>query len=202
MATHEGTIGSYKANAALEVGRRVKLNGSTTNEVVVALAGEQFIGYTVNAAAAGGTVAVRFRNAPGTVVAEASGAITAGALVYGDGVGKITATVKGGPIGRAVQAAGADGAEIEIVDFGTDPEVYSIRYTATAGDDTANQVDFDTGWGIAPTGQLVVTIQNTSSVTRVPAGAVTFLTAADLGKVRVVDANLAVNEVINLSVRR
>lgn len=68
-----------------------------------------------------------------------------------------------------------------------------LNRLATAGEDTANQVDWDTGFKTTPSFAFVYII-NASNVCRLPAGAVTFLTGADAGKVRIVDANLAATE--------
>jgi hypothetical protein len=110
-------------------------------------------------------------------------------------VGKVGA-VDGVYIGDVAEAA-ADGDATVTVNLDQSALIY-IRHTVTSAEDTANQADVNTQLGLALSGVASVQIENTSNVRRSPGGAVTLLTAADIGKVRVVDANLAVNEVIHL----
>lgn len=116
----ESKIPTFTAGEALEQYRRVKIESGTTTtppEVVYADAGEQAIGYTVNNAADGCLVAVKTINYPGTRIAVASEALAVNATLYSAADGKVSDTSSGSAVGLAVQAATADGDEIEIVDF-------------------------------------------------------------------------------------
>jgi hypothetical protein len=105
-----------------------------------------------------------------------------------------------GPIlGYAVSAA-ADADTFVVVQLERCGMLLPIKHTVITAEDTANQADIDTQLGFVPNSVVSAQIENTSNVRRNPAGAVTLLTAANAGKVRVVDANLAVNEVIHLLV--
>lgn len=68
-----------------------------------------------------------------------------------------------------------------------------INRLATAGEDTANQVDWDTGFKTTPSFAFVYII-NASNVCRLPAGAVTFLSGGSAGTVRIVDSGLTASE--------
>ena len=111
---NEGNIGTFTAGEALEAHRRVKLSSGVEGQVEYADAADDFIGVTETAAALGAQVAVRFKNAPGTVEIEASVAITVNVIIYGAADGKVaissTSTAK---VGRAFEAASGNGAVIE-----------------------------------------------------------------------------------------
>ncbi|MGB0714263.1 MAG: capsid cement protein [Phycisphaerae bacterium] len=115
----EGPTRTFRASAAIGRYLRVKMTAGK-----VALAG---VGATdepaelgtmeMAAFAADELVSVRLRNAPGTVKMVASGAITQGAAVFGAAAGKISASTSGAAIGRALEAASADGDVIEVLRF-------------------------------------------------------------------------------------
>jgi hypothetical protein len=101
--------------AAGAIGRflRVKYDGSFN--LVVAVATDFELGVTeYPALAAGDSIAVRLRSAEGTVKMVAAGAITRGAVVYAAAAGKIASTGSV-PIGKALNAAGADGDYVEVI---------------------------------------------------------------------------------------
>ncbi|HUX58128.1 MAG TPA: hypothetical protein VMV77_14215 [Bacteroidales bacterium] len=113
-------IRAFTANGALTAHARVKASGgSVTSPVQVELAGsgEQHIGITEYAAGNGTIVAVKLRTFPGTVEAIAAGIVVQGAVIYGAADGKVDDASAGSAIGIALEAAGADGDIIEIVDF-------------------------------------------------------------------------------------
>lgn len=93
--------------------RRVKLSG--TRGAAYADAGEDSIGVVRALVASGDPAAVWLQNKQGTIPMVASGVISANALVYPANDGKITATVTGRAIGRALEAASGDASIIEVV---------------------------------------------------------------------------------------
>ena len=102
------------SNAAVLAKRRLAIDSS--GKVGYAGAGADYIGISSNdgmAGASGDEINIWLRNSPGTYECSASGAISLGALVYGDANGQITATPTGKPLGIALAAASGAGAEIE-----------------------------------------------------------------------------------------
>lgn len=122
----EGCL-SFTAGEALAQFRRVKLkSGSTTVPLQVEYAdkNEKSVGYTETAAASGALVAVRPHNATGNRIAVASEAIAAIAAIYGADDGKVSDTATGAAVlGVALEAATADGDQIEILIYGTEAPV-------------------------------------------------------------------------------
>lgn len=98
------------AGEAIEVHRRVKFNG--TNWVYSDVEDHHAVSKEA-ALASGDTFPAVPRFREGTLILVASGAISAGAKCYPDTDGKITATVQHKPLAIALQAAAADGDEIE-----------------------------------------------------------------------------------------
>lgn len=116
---NEGTK-TFTAGAALEAKRRVKIKSGTTTtppEVEYAGAGEQHIGITEYAVASAELVAVKLRTAPGTHEMTAAGAFALGATLYGAANGKVDDASSGTAIGKALEAATADGDIVEGIDF-------------------------------------------------------------------------------------
>lgn len=100
-------VGAFTAGEDLLAFRRVAWSADDT--VVYADAGQVGIGTVANENVLNaGRVSIRLNNSPGTRKVVASGAITVGAVIYGDDDGKVTATVTGKPIGRALDAASAN----------------------------------------------------------------------------------------------
>ena len=120
---NEGCL-TFTAGEALAQFRRVKLqSGSTTVplEVEYADKNEQSIGYTETSAASGALVAIRPHNMTGNRIAVAAEAVAAGAAIYGADDGKIADTAtSAATLGLALEAATADGDQIEILIFGTE----------------------------------------------------------------------------------
>lgn len=161
---------TLEAASALEMYRRVRFNGT---QYAYAAAGQNhdFITDAPRANAQADETIGYHRSFDGVVKVTASGAISAGALVYGDASGKVTATQKGGAIGVALTAATTDGDVIEMSPTGGNAEVYEHTHTITAGEDTANTVVIDTGFGTNPTWMSVVI--EASGVLAFPSGAIT-----------------------------
>ena len=119
MSINEGHK-TFKAGEALAAKRRVKIESGTVTdppEVVYADAGEQHIGVTEYAVADGDLVSIRLRTSGGTQEATAAGAFSVGATLYGAADGKIDDASSGTAIGIALEAATADGDEVEWDDF-------------------------------------------------------------------------------------
>jgi len=119
MSINEGHK-TFTSGEALAAKRRVKIqSGTTTNppEVVYADAGEQHIGVTEYAVATATLVSVRLRTSGGTQEATAAGAFSVGATLYGAADGKIDDASSGTAIGIALEAATADGDQVEFDDF-------------------------------------------------------------------------------------
>lgn len=113
-------IVTFTAGEALAEKRRVKIkNGTTTSppEVEYADAGEQHIGVTEYDVASGGLVAIKLRYTDGTHEITAAGAFAVDATLYGANDGKVDDAASGSAIGKAVEAATADGDIIETVEF-------------------------------------------------------------------------------------
>lgn len=103
---------SITAGEALVAWRRVKLSGST---VVYADEGDRGIGVVQVGVASGEEAAIRLDNAGGTSKMMASGAITAGAKVYPDDDGKISALGTDPSPGYTLETSTADGDVIEVL---------------------------------------------------------------------------------------
>lgn len=196
MHCEEGPI-TIKAGAALEPARRVFTTDGVT--FTYCAAGQRHHAVTdYRAEASGDRGKAHTAIKSGTIMLTASGAISAGALCYGDSNGKITATQKGGAGWRALEAATADGDIIECLPLaGTDVEVFEVFHTITAGEDSANAVVIDTGFATAPTiyqvtiwasgvpaapsGAATWTLGSVSVATNATAGAILHLRATRLG---------------------
>ncbi|MCE2653946.1 MAG: hypothetical protein LW650_10835 [Planctomycetaceae bacterium] len=192
MKYHDGNITLI---AAVDIPQFARVSRNASGQATLAPGSGHWIGVAQSSVAAGEPVAVQPRLNGGTVPMIAAAAIPNNGHVFERGSGKIgPAPINGvgAPIGRAMQAASGDNAVIEVVEL---PAATHTIYTASAGDDTANQADIDTGLGVNPTTAFAL-IRSTAGVIRVPTGAVSFPGSA--GVVRVVDTGLAVNEVILL----
>jgi len=108
-------IGSkaFVAGEELEAYRRVKLSTGSGSQVEYADAGEACIGITAAKAALGEHVSVDLKSSGRTFKMVAAGAISAGGSVYGANDGKISATVSGSIIGKALEASTSDGEVVE-----------------------------------------------------------------------------------------
>lgn len=119
MGLNESGVVTFTAAEAIAQYQRVKLATVQTNtpaDVDIAGAGEQHIGYADRGVAAGELVPVRLRNAAGTRLAIAGTGFAAGAVLYGAAAGGVDDAVSGTAIGRALQAAGAAGDIVAILD--------------------------------------------------------------------------------------
>ena len=105
---------NFTSTEALGIYRRVKLTASSGTAVEYADEGDFAIGVTCENVAISKTVSVKDVKDPGTQILTAAGAISAGASVYAADDGKIATTVSGMIIGTALEAALADGDQIEV----------------------------------------------------------------------------------------
>lgn len=106
----EGNIKTFTAGEALAIHRRVKFDGTN---VVYADGAEAGIGVTQEAAASGAPVSVALKTRGRTFIMTAAEALAAGATLYGSDDGKVCDTASGTAIGESLEAATADGDQIE-----------------------------------------------------------------------------------------
>ena len=109
----EGNVKTFTAGEALEAYRRVKLSAADT--VVYSDAGEDWLGITQEAVANSAQVGVRLRTAAGTSKMTVAGVLSVNDVVYGAADGKIDDAPTGQPVGRALEAATADGGIVEVI---------------------------------------------------------------------------------------
>ena len=100
---------SFTSGEALEAYRRVKLSTGSGSIVEYADAGENFIGVTLEKVEISKPVALKLRNAAGTVEIESAEAFDVGATLYGADDGKVQDTSSGDAIATALDNATADG---------------------------------------------------------------------------------------------
>lgn len=129
---------------------RVKLSGSTANTIAIAGAGEPDIGVLTRQCFTTDSVAdVMLTNADGTIPMVASGAITANSLVYPAAAGKVSATVNGVPLGRALTATTADLDVLEVLRFIVPPgKLFTSVAASTAITNTTTETAFDQNYVI------------------------------------------------------
>jgi len=96
---------AFIANANLEAYRRVKLSAGSGSKVEYAMAGEACIGITAAKAGQNEVVSVDLITSGRTFKVTAGGAIAEGANFYGADNGRVSATVSGLPVGKALEAA-------------------------------------------------------------------------------------------------
>ncbi len=99
---------AFVAGEDLESFRRVKLSAGSGSQVEYADAGESFIGITAAKAVQNDFVTVNLKTTGRTFKMVADGAISAGGDFYGANDGKISATVSGSIIGKALEAPASD----------------------------------------------------------------------------------------------
>ena len=119
MTYNDGTR-TFQAGEDLIDKRRVKIESGTVTdppEVVYADAGEQHIGIVKGSVSDGEKVSIILKTKPGSSEGVAAGAFARGATLYGAADGKIDDASSGSAIGVAIEAATADGDEIEWIDF-------------------------------------------------------------------------------------
>jgi len=143
MSQHiEGPRKTFKAGAALEAFRRVKITDATTTPKTIgyADAGDQCIGVTEQYHASGADCAIYLANAQGTRKMMASEAITGGNAIYAAANGKVAAT---GTVveGKALETVTANGDILEVLPVGNSDISTAITGTTAA----TFQVDSDLG---------------------------------------------------------
>ena len=99
---------AFVAGEDLEAFRRVKLSSGSGSRVEYADAGEAFIGITAAKVVQNDFVTVNLKTTGRTFKMVAAGAISAGGDFYGANDGKISATVSGSIIGKALEASAND----------------------------------------------------------------------------------------------
>lgn len=99
----------------------------------------------------------------------------------------------GNYLGVVVEAAG-DSATTVKVRLNAKRQFATFLHTADAGEDTAEAIVWDTGWGAAPTGPIIVTLTNSSGLSR--AATVTKLSGGNLGKINIA-ATIAAGDIVN-----
>lgn len=165
---------SFLPGETIAANLRVKLSGAT---VVAAGAAESHIGTTLSACTTANFVAVNL-TADGEIgIFVASAAVAAGADVYPAAAGKVSSTASGRRIGKALNAAAADGDKIRVITMSTDVDRVVIRHTA-------NAASVDDWVFVADRAYTVVSIKEVHSVAGGDGGAVT----ADVRKVTAVAA--------------
>lgn len=102
---------TYRAAAALEQHRRVKVTDATTNPATInyAGAGELDIGTTIRPTELGELAAIRPAKDDGTVRMYAATAFVIGDDVYGAANGEVSTTISGDIIGKALEATDVGG---------------------------------------------------------------------------------------------
>lgn len=165
-------IKTFIAYSALEARRRVKIKSGTVTtppQVEYAGAGEDYIGVTEYAVAAGDAAAVKMNNAPGTfeIACVINGSIARGTVLYGAADGKVSDASSGSAMGISMQAADADNEHIEVAPW----NVKSTTAATVSLLDTANHTLAATvEAAIAELYEQVHTAQKTICV---PLGAIT-----------------------------
>jgi len=141
MSWTEGAA-TFTANGALGARVRVKLTSASTTDppqVEIAGAGEQHIGYTKNAVATGGLVAVEGRMGSFVKEVVSAEAFAVGAELYGAAAGQVKDTSDGSAIGVAVEAAGGSGEIVKMIDYGVLSTTAATVSVADAGTFTTEE---------------------------------------------------------------
>jgi len=115
IGRNTGNVEGFIANAVIEPNRVVKFDTAAQNVIRSALAADLHIGVYVGVlnSVVGETIPVAV---DGVVIAEAGAAITQGAQLSTDTVGRVvTAATTNRLIGKALQAAGAAGDKIKVL---------------------------------------------------------------------------------------
>lgn len=193
QSEHSKTLVAAEAIAAYA---RVHVNSS--GQFALSGAGVNHTGVAVNAAASGASCGAVLRTPGSTFKMIASGAVSAGAAVYSDASGKITATKKGGKLGVAINAATADGDIIEVTDEGKDLELFEDNYVADSTDATNNYVNIDPGFGSNPAGRILAWVRSSAGATN----AITAITFPGSGVVRIACTDVVLADIVSLSARR
>lgn len=113
MSQSVGSPMNFTADEVLAQFRRVKFASSSGTNIVYADLGDFAVGVTQENVESGKTASVKDVKDGGTQVCVASEAIAEGADIYAAADGKVSDTVSGIIIGRALEAAAADGDQIE-----------------------------------------------------------------------------------------
>lgn len=189
----QGNTKSFKVGAsALARGARVKL---TAGLLVAAGLADRHVGVMTARAEIDDHAGVYLPGMSGTCQFIAADSFSAGAEVYTAASGKISDSAGAGSfrVGIALEAASGDGSIVEVLlDGPLTPAMKTGKYTAVAGDATANYADIDTGLGAISSLNVLIIRSNiprfldqvitvTNGVIRVADGASTYqVTAGDV----------------------
>lgn len=172
---------------------RVKVNSS--GQAAIAGRGEASIGTHIGYEADVSELeygTVELDHQVGTKWYRASGAIAAGALVYPDADGEVTATPYGHPLAIALSSATADQDLIEAVPLARLGAAQAVVYTVGATEDTANQVVYNTGLGSLLV-HAIATVRTSAGLERAST-----TTTISSGSVTVANSALAAGDVITI----
>lgn len=142
--TNDNGFASFVAGEAISQYARVKLN--TSRQVVEADADDKGIGTAVIETASGAHCTVKLWTAPGSHKVVAAGAVSVNDIVYGADEGKVDDVVGTGiAVGRALEAATADGNIIEILPMASEGTglVYSNVADSAQVENTTTETAFD-----------------------------------------------------------
>lgn len=160
---HAQSTITFTAGEAIAQGVRVKISGSG---ILTAGATDEDVGTTLAAADSGAPVAVNL-TADGEIgVYTASAAITVGADVYPSASGKVSSTVSGKRIGKALKAASTNGDLIRVLRMSTSVDRVFISVPIAAA-------SVDTWAFVADRPYTVIAVKETHSVAGSDGGTVT-----------------------------
>ena len=130
----EGSAKTFTASGTVTAGLRVTLSGTA---VAVAGVSDEDVGVSLGTVADGVPVAIKMCRDGEIASYTANGAITAGVDVYPAASGKVSATIAGKRIGKAIEASTTDGDTIKILKFApaNDRVVITKTFNASSVDD-------------------------------------------------------------------
>lgn len=150
MSQQTELVKAFTATEALARYRRVRLTDSSGVAVEYADAGEPAIGVTQEATAIGLAASVALLGSHRTLVMTAAGAFSAGARLYAAADGKVDDTVTGVYVGRALEAALADGDEVEVLCAASKGHVYANVANSADVENTTAETAFDKTTTVPP----------------------------------------------------
>jgi hypothetical protein len=180
--------------AAAAANYRFRLvNRDGNGHAALATAGGAFVGVVIDgespeSTAVGARLAVRDRKSPGIYFVTAAKTIAAGALLYAAADGKVSDTAVGPVIGRAFQAAAADGGIIAAM-LRPDVGFYHV-----SGPGATAQVDFNIGYDVPLAAIAGVLVRSNAGLVRhAPT-----ITKPSANVVRVAHADLVSTDLVSL----
>lgn len=149
-------------------------------------------------AAANGSTGTAYTGVTVTVTKQSADVMTKGQIVGFDLANQRADSTFAGNC-EVIEDAGSGKTEV-IIRLAGERIPLTIKYTCSAGDDSANAATINTGLGQTAAGPVLVQIESTGGVKRSPQGANTWGTSGNVGKLTINDSGLAVNEIIHLVV--